>query len=80
MEQEINLHHLLCSVSGILDKYQLQEPLQIFPHGLEIDNYALSLMPDDIPDGTVPLVCKADGNCLFNAVSILLCGHESLAC
>ena len=43
------------------------------------DTYAQTFMPKDAPPNLVPLVCTPNGNCFFNAVSILLTGNELLS-
>ncbi|MBN3314552.1 VRTN protein, partial [Atractosteus spatula] len=50
-----------------------------FPPGVEIDETARCLYPDDAPGGMLPLACKGDGNLLFDAASTLLVGNTSLS-
>ena len=46
----------------------------------EIDEISQKIFPPDVASlDLVPLSCSADSNCLFNAVSILICGNESLS-
>ncbi|XP_025025817.1 vertnin [Python bivittatus] len=50
-----------------------------FQEELEIDRVAKSLYPEDAPRSMLPLVCKGDGNHLFEAASVLLWGNTSLS-
>ncbi|CAH2328921.1 vertnin [Pelobates cultripes] len=50
-----------------------------FQGELEVDSNALSLYPGDGPRKMLPLKCSGPGNRLFEAASVLLCGHERLA-
>ncbi|XP_006015411.1 vertnin [Alligator sinensis] len=51
---------------------QLQEEL-------EVDRVARSLYPEDAPSNMLPLVCKGEGNRLFEAASVLLWGNPRLS-
>lgn len=44
-----------------------------------LDTLSDLLMPDDIPANLKPRKITANGNCLFNSVSVLLVGNEDLA-
>ena len=44
-----------------------------------LDTYALQFVPDDAPTGFLPIRTTANGNCFFNAISLGLCGNESLS-
>ncbi|TRY56995.1 hypothetical protein DNTS_023912 [Danionella cerebrum] len=44
-----------------------------------IDAAAHTLYPSDAPTGLLPLVCKGEGNLLFDAASMLLVGSTSLS-
>lgn len=46
---------------------------------LPIDKEAAQFYPPDAPRGFVPRRVQADGNCLYNSVSVLLCGDEHLS-
>ncbi|XP_051500747.1 vertnin [Myxocyprinus asiaticus] len=46
---------------------------------LGIDSAAHRLYPADAPAGLLPLVCKGEGNFLFDAASMLLVGSTSLS-
>ncbi|XP_051952159.1 vertnin-like [Xyrauchen texanus] len=46
---------------------------------LGIDSAAHRLYPADAPAGLLPLVCKGEGNLLFDAASMLLVGSTSLS-
>ncbi|XP_051955122.1 vertnin-like [Xyrauchen texanus] len=46
---------------------------------LGIDSVAHRLYPADAPAGLLPLVCKGEGNLLFDAASMLLVGSTSLS-
>ena len=44
--------------------------------GDEVDRIALSFLPEDAPEGLVPIVCGSDGNCFCRAISHLIYGNE----
>ncbi|XP_065260518.1 vertnin [Emys orbicularis] len=50
-----------------------------FQEELEVDRVARSLYPEDAPSNMLPLVCKGEGNHLFEAASVLLWGNPSLS-
>ncbi|XP_077179332.1 vertnin isoform X2 [Paroedura picta] len=50
-----------------------------FQEELEVDLVARSLYPEDAPSNMLPLVCKGEGNHLFEAASVLLWGNTSLS-
>ncbi|KFQ59257.1 Vertnin [Pelecanus crispus] len=50
-----------------------------FQEELEVDRVARSLYPEDAPSNMLPLVCKGEGNRLFEAASVLLWGNPSLS-
>ncbi|XP_062974973.1 vertnin [Elgaria multicarinata webbii] len=50
-----------------------------FQEELEVDRVAQSLYPEDAPSHMLPLVCKGEGNHLFEAASVLLWGNTSLS-
>ncbi|XP_053235405.1 vertnin [Podarcis raffonei] len=50
-----------------------------FQEELEVDRVAKSLYPEDAPCNMLPLVCKGEGNHLFEAASVLLWGNTSLS-
>ncbi|KAF7251956.1 Vertnin [Varanus komodoensis] len=50
-----------------------------FQEELEVDRVALNLYPEDAPSHMLPLVCKGEGNHLFEAASMLLWGGTSLS-
>ncbi|KAH0620506.1 hypothetical protein JD844_021030 [Phrynosoma platyrhinos] len=50
-----------------------------FQEELEIDQVARSLYPEDAPSRMLPLICKGEGNHLFEAASMLLWGNTSLS-
>ncbi|MCG8626436.1 MAG: hypothetical protein MJE68_31110, partial [Proteobacteria bacterium] len=45
--------------------------------GDEVDRIALSFLPEDAPEGLIPIVCGSDGNCFCRAISRLIYGDES---
>ena len=49
--------------------------------GLRLDNYSQVLLNNYCPgySGYFPIRVPADGNCLFNAISVVLCGNVNLA-
>lgn len=53
-----------------------------FGKKFETDTLATSLIPDDIetlsPQSFVGVKTSGNGNCLYNAASLFLCGNESL--
>ena len=78
-EEPNTLEALLQSISSELDKYQIIEPLSRYPNTLTKDHYASQFLPIDAPRNCIPVSCTGNGNCLFNAISILLAGHEDLS-
>ena len=44
--------------------------------GDEVDRIALSFLPEDAPEGLVPIICGSDGNCFCRAISRLIYGNE----
>ena len=46
---------------------------------MRTDKFASNLLPQDIPNGLEPKMVIGDGNCLYNAVSVLLVGNERLS-
>ncbi|XP_061467714.1 vertnin [Rhineura floridana] len=50
-----------------------------FQEELEVDRVAKSLYPEDAPSNMLPLICKGEGNHLFEAASVLLWGTTSLS-
>ncbi|KAL8169181.1 UNVERIFIED_CONTAM: hypothetical protein K2H54_039479 [Gekko kuhli] len=50
-----------------------------FQEELEVDLVAKSLYPEDAPSNMLPLVCKGEGNHLFEAASVLLWGNTSFS-
>ncbi|XP_067848284.1 vertnin [Heptranchias perlo] len=52
---------------------------RIFPVEAEVDSKARALYPEDAPVDMVPLICKGEGNHLFEAASTLLVGDISLS-
>ena len=51
-------------------------------YDLDLDHLAAVLLPSDIdqlPDDAKPVKSSPDGNCLFNSISILLCGDQRLS-
>ena len=41
-----------------------------------VDRIALSFLPEDAPEGLIPIVCGSDGNCFCRAISRLIYGNE----
>uniref|UniRef100_A0A673XID4 Vertnin n=1 Tax=Salmo trutta TaxID=8032 RepID=A0A673XID4_SALTR len=67
-------------VHQVLTPFTLpSSPCQDFPNWAVIDGKAHSLYPADAPGGLLPLVCKGEGNLLFDAASMLLVGTTSLS-
>ena len=44
--------------------------------GDEVDRIALSFLPEESPEGLVPIVCGSDGNCFCRAISHLIYSNE----
>ena len=42
------------------------------------DGYSQSIYPEDADKTLVPVVVQGDGNCLYRAMSLLLCGSEQM--
>ena len=69
-------------MSMFLEKYPFVLPFQEIHRNIETeDAYAnkLLLTYDILYETGIALQTTGDGNCLFNAVSISLCGNKSLA-
>jgi hypothetical protein len=66
-------------MSAIIEMYAIPSPVTSLPRSQSIDYNALNLKPTDAPEDLVPTNCTGNGNCLFNAASILLCGKETMA-
>ena len=45
--------------------------------GDEVDRIALSFLPEDAPEGLIPIICGSDENCFCRAISRLVYGDES---
>nr|XP_029511187.1 vertnin-like [Oncorhynchus nerka]XP_029511188.1 vertnin-like [Oncorhynchus nerka] len=74
------LTRVALEVHQVLTPFTLpSSPCQEFPGWAGIDGVAHSLYPADAPRGLLPLVCKGEGNLLFDAASMLLVGTTSLS-
>lgn len=73
-----NIQETVHNISTTLDKYEIPNPITAFPCQPQIDLSALQFLPSDAPQDMLPIHCTGNGNCLFNAISILLCGDESM--
>lgn len=74
------LTRVALKVDQALAPFQLPStPCKDFPEWTSIDGIAHSLYPADAPGGLLPLVCKGEGNLLFDAASMLLVGTTSLS-
>ncbi|XP_020311015.2 vertnin [Oncorhynchus kisutch] len=74
------LTRVALEVHQVLTPFTLpSSPCQEFPGWAGIDGMAQSLYPADAPRGLLPLVCKGEGNLLFDAASMLLVGTTSLS-
>ncbi|XP_055042995.2 vertnin [Misgurnus anguillicaudatus] len=67
VEQTLSAFHLPTALSTEISSW------------LGIDAVAHRLYPADAPAGLLPLVCKGEGNLLFDAASMLLVGSTSLS-
>ena len=66
-------------LSATIDQYRIPDPcVTKFPVS-SIDHSAAEFVPNDIIDDFVPLRSTPNGNCLFNAASILLVGNETMS-
>jgi hypothetical protein len=74
-----NIQEVTQNDSDILDKYAILNPVTELPTSCDVDHYGKTFKPPDCPDEYVPIKCTGNGNCLFNTVSILLCGNEGMA-
>ncbi|KAK6294893.1 hypothetical protein J4Q44_G00341190 [Coregonus suidteri] len=73
------LTRVALEVYQVLTPFTLpSSPYREFPDWAGIDGVARSLYPADAPGGLLPLVCKGEGNLLFDAASMLLVGTASL--
>ncbi|XP_023997202.1 vertnin-like [Salvelinus sp. IW2-2015] len=74
------LTRVALEVHQVLTPFTLpSSPCHEFPDWAGIDGKARSLYPADAPGGLLPLVCKGEGNLLFDAASMLLVGTTSLS-
>ncbi|KAM9551005.1 vertnin-like [Salvelinus alpinus] len=74
------LTRVALEVRQVLTPFTLpSSPCQESPSWAGIDGKAHSLYPADAPRGLLPLVCKGEGNLLFDAASMLLVGTTSLS-
>lgn len=73
------LSSLVNQMSALLEMYAIPSPVTPLPRFQSIDYTALNLKPTDAPEDLVPPNCTGNGNCFFNAASILLCGNERMA-
>ncbi|KAF7231249.1 vertnin [Nothobranchius furzeri] len=63
-----------------LATFQLPKtPCGDFSEWAGVDDTASGLYPADAPGGLLPLKCNGEGNLLFDAVSMLLVGHNGLS-
>lgn len=74
-------HILKKYAAFILPKFKQKFPLptaytQLASKGIDVDIVAKLLLPSDAPR-VKPLVTEANGNCLFNAVSMILFGNDN---
>ena len=60
------------------EKYKIPDILygQLQHKKYNIDEYSLSIMPNDAPSNIFPVQIVGDGNCLFRSLSVLLYGEE----
>lgn len=70
---------LVNHMSAVLEMYAVPSPVTSLPRFQSIDYTALNLKPTDAPEDLVPTNWTGNGNCFFNAASILLCGNERMA-
>ncbi|XP_029605012.1 vertnin-like [Salmo trutta] len=74
------LTRVALEVHRVLTPFTLPySPCHEFPDWAGIDGVARSLYPADAPGGLLPLVCKGEGNLLFDAASMLLVGTTILS-
>ena len=67
------------SISATIDEYNVPSPTtKQFPENW-VDHYANQFLPTDCPDGFLPLIASSNGNCLYNSVSLLLVGDETMS-
>ena len=75
----IDITTVVHDISDTLEEFQISNPVTSLSTYMPIDAYAQRFIPNDVPSDFVPIQCQANGNCLFNAISILLCGDETMA-
>lgn len=66
-------------LSNRIDAYQMCEPSTSYLEIYQLDHSAALLLPADAPTYFIALHATPNGNCLYNAVSLLLVGDASLA-
>jgi hypothetical protein len=67
---------------AILEEVIQNPKLNLIFANLKIDELALGMLPTDVPGlapNAVTLKASPDGNCLFNSVSILIVGNQTLS-
>ena len=62
------------------EKLAFDENVQRVTEQLPEDVLATWLIPGEFGDGMFAVKATDNGDCLFNATSIALCGNESLSC
>ena len=66
-------------LANSIENYQIPLPSTgVFPV-TSIDNDAVKLLPADISQSFVPIHATPNGNCLYNAISLLYVGDESIS-
>ena len=62
------------------EKLAFDENVQRVTEQLPVDVLATWLIPGEFGDGMFAVKATDNGDCLYNATSIALCGNESLSC
>ena len=83
IEKYDNLLEFFEEMEAELDLFNFDELMENFESvkfsKSEVDKNGVALYPDDAEPSLTPIECVGDGNCLYNAVSMLLCHSNNLS-
>ena len=73
------MEHIANNLSTSIDRHHIPSPTNKHYPIHWVDHYAEQFLPTDSPDDFLPLIASSNGNCLYNSVSLLLVGNESMS-
>ena len=73
-----NLYQFLCDNEKAVISYGFMQPEARLFHSKDVDKMAQMLLPEEC-NGLFPILTKADGNCLYNAISLYYTGIYEFA-